>query len=136
MRAVRAVRAPWGVRGRCRDCDRGAGTVLVIALVAVVFVLAAGLGVVARGHLDRARAQAAADLAALAAAGSIAVPAGVALAAPARRDPCALAGEVAGRNAAAVDRCTVVTGGVVEVRVRAGGAAATASAGPRSARAP
>ncbi|WP_232229896.1 pilus assembly protein TadG-related protein, partial [Cellulomonas bogoriensis] len=45
--------------------DRGSGSVLVIALVAAVVVLAGGLAVLGQAGVVRAQAQSAADLAAL-----------------------------------------------------------------------
>lgn len=119
--------------------DRGSGTVLVVGLVAVVLVLAVTVGALARGQGARAGVQTAADLAALAAATSIAVPSGVVLpAAGPAAEPCALAGEVAGRNGADITRCAVLGGGVVEVTASrptlTGAATATARAGPRTAR--
>jgi hypothetical protein len=113
--------------------------VLVIGLVAVVLVLAVTVGALARGQGARAGVRTAADLAALAAATSIAVPSGVVLPAggPAA-EPCALAGEVALRNGAAITRCAVLREGVVEVTASrpalTGAATATARAGPRTAR--
>lgn len=119
--------------------DRGSGTVLVLGLVAVVLVLTAAVAALARGQGARVSVQTAADLAALAAAESIAIPSGVVLPSegPAT-EPCALAGDVAARNGAALTRCTVIGGGVVEVTASrptlAGAATATARAGPRAAR--
>ena len=79
--------------------DRGAATVLVVAMAGVlVFVM---VGLAAAGGLVTAqrRAQAAADLAALAGASALADVTGPV-------DPCAAADRVAGRNAAVLDACT------------------------------
>ena len=110
--------------------ERGSGTVLLLALVAVALVAAALLGLLASAQLARGRAQTAADLGALAgAAGMLAGRSG---------DPCAAVGEVVRRNGARLAACTDEGAGVVTVRVvvaRAGGSAtASARAGPTSAR--
>lgn len=125
-----------------RGEDTGSATVLVLALVGMVLLLAAGIGVLGGAQSARLGAQTAADLGALAAADSIAVPAGVRLGAglaPAR-PPCALAADVVRRNAARPGGCTALPGGVVEVvAVRStpiGPATAVARAGPASARSP
>lgn len=100
------------------DRDRGAGTVLVIALVAVAGVLAATLAVVGQGLLAGARARSAADLAALSGATVVAVPAGLVVTDPRAGDlACAAATDAAGRNGAAVTRCELSGGGVVTVTV-------------------
>lgn len=84
---------------RCTD-QRGAATVLVVAMTGVLLLVGAGTGVVAAIVVAHRTAQAAADLAALAGA--------TALADPARAgDPCAVAGEVATANAASLTSCTV-----------------------------
>lgn len=124
-----------------RACsDRGSGTVLVVAVVAVVLVLAAGVGLLVRAQSARTGAQTAADLAALAAASSIAAPRGVVLG-DRQSQPgavCGLAGEVARRNGGVLTGCEVGQDGVVQVSVTrgslAGAATATARAGPRTAR--
>ncbi|MBO1753056.1 histidine kinase [Actinotalea sp. BY-33] len=127
------------------DPERGAGTVLVLALVAVVILLSASVAVLGRAQAAGASAQTAADLAALAAAASIAVPTGMVLAPEARSAAggergCALAAPVAERNGAAVLACEEQGGGVVAVEVGAPGpmgqATGRAVAGPPSARAP
>lgn len=127
-------------RGRC---DEGSGTVLVLAVVAVVMVLAGLVAALASAQGARARAQTAADLAALAGAQRVATPGGIPLDAGAvdGADPCATARDVAARNGAGLRSCTAGVDGVVEVTVagRGGvmqGPAATASAraGPADAR--
>jgi len=111
--------------------ERGSGTVLVVALIVVALVLAmtlAGLGQVAGA---RARAQTAADLAALAAAtrlrSTIDVSAG-----------CDMADQVATRNRADLATCVHEGMGVVGVTVTVGTpfgpTTASARAGPASAR--
>ncbi|MBW0256267.1 histidine kinase, partial [Cellulomonas sp. PS-H5] len=116
------------MRGRGGTRDRGSASVLVVGLVGVVVLLAGTLGLLGVVQAARGRAQAAADLAALAAAE--------------RRlrghaDPCGLAREVAARNGAALAGCTAVGEGDVHVRTTVrtvvGDAAAEALAGPRRA---
>ncbi|MCL2090707.1 MAG: flp pilus-assembly TadE/G-like family protein [Micrococcales bacterium] len=111
--------------------DRGSGTVLVLGLVAVALVLATtlvGLGQVVAG---RARAQTAADLAALAAATRLQTTADIG-------DACDLAGQVAARNGADLAGCAHEGGGVVQVTVAvptpSGPTRTSARAGPSSAR--
>ena len=131
--------------------DRGSGTVLVVALVGVVLVLTAAIGLLARAQAARSAAQAAADLAALAAASSLAVPRGMALADVSEADagrsgrgpadgPCALARAVMEKNRASMETCVVRRDGVVEVAAShatvVGPARAVARAGPASARDP
>ena len=118
--------------------DRGAGTVLVVALVAVAGVLAATLALVGQGLLAGARARSAADLAALAGATVIAVPAGLTVTDPRAGDlACTAAADAAGRNGAAVTGCEV-SGAVVTVTVGVRGPGgeilATARAGPATGR--
>lgn len=112
------------VRGLGRD--QGSASVLVLALVAVTVALATLLGLLASAHAARGRAQAAADLAALAGA-QRAVTGGAA---------CGLAREVAARNGAGLDRCHELPGAVVEVAASVPGvwgvATAAARAGPRT----
>lgn len=112
------------VRGLGRD--RGSASVLVLALVAVTVALATLLGLLASAHAARGRAQAAADLAALAGA-QRALTGGAA---------CGLAREVAARNGAVLDRCHELPGAVVEVAASVPGvwgvATAAARAGPRT----
>lgn len=88
--------------------ERGAGTVLVLAVVLVVMVAVQAVAVLAAGQTARHRAAAAADLAALAAAQQLASGAA---------DPCADAGRIARANGAALRDC-VVDGVEVEVQVR------------------
>lgn len=116
--------------------DEGAGSVLVVALVAVVVLLAGALAVLARAQVARHEAQSAADLAALAAAGSLWRPPGVDVDPDAWEVPvgCALAREVVDRHAAHLAACEVDDDGAVEVRVDVptawGTATARARAGP------
>lgn len=123
------------VRARRGDPERGSGTVLALALMAVTLVLAAALGLLVGAQGARGQAQAGADLGALAAAahlvsrGTDAVP-----------DACAVAAEVAARNGARLASCTSAGAAVVDVTVTrrstAGTATAHARAGPASAREP
>lgn len=82
-------------RERGRPSERGAATVLVVAFLGLLLLLGAALGVV--GAMVRAHrgAQAAADLAALAAASALADGA----------DACAAAAEIAAANGATVLTC-------------------------------
>lgn len=109
-------------------CDRGSGTVLVLGVVAVALVLAttlAGLGQVVAG---KARAQTAADLAALAAATRLRATADVG-------GSCDLAEQVVTRNGARLTACGHDGAGVVQITVAVptpfGPARASARAGPR-----
>ncbi len=111
--------------------DSGSGTVLVLGVVAVALVLAttlAGLGQVVVG---RARAQTAADLAALAAATRWQATADVGSA-------CDLAEQAATRNGADLAACGHEGAGVVQIAVTVstpfGPARSFARAGPSSAR--
>lgn len=117
------------------DVEHGAGTVLVLGVVAAVLVLALALAGLAQAQAARGTAQTGADLAALAAA-------------TAARDgwePCGRAREAAARNRAVVVACTEQGAGVVRVDVESsagvtflgvtfGRATAAARAGPASAR--
>ncbi|MBO9570529.1 MAG: histidine kinase, partial [Cellulomonas iranensis] len=76
--------------------DRGSGAVLVLGVVAVALVLVAATGLVGGAHAARARAAAAADLAALAGAQHVA---------DGGADPCGHAAQAAGRNGASVTSC-------------------------------
>lgn len=120
--------------------DRGSGTVLVIGLVGVVVALTAVLGLVAAAHRGRVVAQAGADLGALAAAGSLALPPGFVRAGGPDVDPCALAAEAAARNGARVTECDARPAGDVVVRTAVttpvGTAVAAARAGPAHLRQP
>ena len=83
--------------GRQRDGEAGVAVVLVLALVGALVVLAAvaaGLTAVVVAHR---RAQAAADLAALAAAGQL----------QSRGDACAAATVIARRNGAELGGCSI-----------------------------
>lgn len=122
------------VSPRRRDPERGAGTVLVLGVVAVILVLAAGIAALGAAQNARGAAQAAADLGAL--AGATALRDGF--------DPCGTAGDAVVRNGARLASCEVLGGGVVRVvatRVAAGPgelggvlgeARASARAGPRT----
>lgn len=91
-------------RGRS---DRGSVTVLMLGVITVALVLAIGLGALARSTNAQARAQGAADLAALAAAHEYA-----------RGDAsgCRVAGRVAARHQAQLTDCRA-EGPVVQVHV-------------------
>lgn len=125
-------------RAVTRAGDRGAASVLVLALVAVLVAGAATFALATRTLGARAEARTAADLAALAAAQAIALPAGL-VRGPALGDEsdlaCAAAGAAAAANRAEVVRCVAEVTGVVTVTVRArapvGWTEQTARAGPR-----
>lgn len=116
-------------RPAVRGPERGAATLLALAMAGVLLMVGAALGVVGAMVVAHRRAQAAADLAALAGA----VAAG-------RGEPaCAEAGDVAADNGAVSTEC-VVDRGTVTVRVRVTGPhwlgqqadlEASARAGPR-----
>jgi secretion/DNA translocation related TadE-like protein len=81
------------------DGDRGAATVLVVAMAGVLMFMMVGLAAAGGLVTAQRRAQAAADLAALAGADSLAAVSGP-------TDVCAAADRVAGANAAVLDACT------------------------------
>jgi secretion/DNA translocation related TadE-like protein len=95
------------VRSWGRD-DRGSATVWVLALSGVLVSLGAAAVLVGSAVATRHRAEAAADLAALAAAGD-AVTGAV--------DPCAAALSIAVANGAVLETCTVLPGAVVQIGV-------------------
>ena len=88
--------------------ERGSATVWVIALSAVLAVVGTAVVLVGVATVARHRAGAAADLAALAAAGR---------AARGEPGPCGLAADVAKANAATLVSCTVDVDAVVDLRV-------------------
>ncbi len=91
--------------------ERGAATVLVVAMAGVLMLVGAAAGVVGAIVAAHRSAQSAADLAALAGAATLAEHTG--------RDPCAAAAEVATANGALLDGCAVEGEDlVVEVTVR------------------
>ncbi|ACZ29368.1 GAF sensor signal transduction histidine kinase [Xylanimonas cellulosilytica DSM 15894] len=113
------------------DGERGAGTVLMLGVVAVVLLFGLALAAVGAAQQARGTAQAAADLGALAAA-------------TARRagfDACATAREAVERNRGHLVACELEAGGVVGLTVArstaglpgwlARDATARARAGPR-----
>lgn len=113
------------------DAQRGSGTVLLLGVVAVVLMLGVALSTLASAQVARARAQSAADLAALAGAAALrdaSFGGG--------DDPCAVAAEVVRRNGARLASCDDEGVGVLEVGASRstawGTAVATARAGPRS----
>jgi len=86
--------------------ERGSGTVLVLIAMMVLFATAVAGVVLGNGYVARHRATAAADLAALAAAGQVLGP----------QQPCSVAEDVAIQNQAQLVDC-VVQGSEVEVVV-------------------
>ncbi len=111
--------------------DRGSATVLGAAMVAVLVLCLAVVGALLSAVEASHRARAAADLAALAAAGALLDPA-------VDRAPCAVAGDLAGRNGGQLRSCdvhgdTVTVSVTVAPAVSAlGVATARARAGPAS----
>lgn len=105
---------PSGVRGAegtgwcLRHRDVGAGSVLVLSVLAVGLAAALAVGALAQVVLARHQAEAAADLAALAAAD-------VALG-RATGDPCQAAARVASGNGAVLVTCRLDSDGSVTVR--------------------
>ncbi|MDQ1105551.1 secretion/DNA translocation related TadE-like protein [Nocardioides zeae] len=85
------------VSGHVHGDQRGAATVTALAMVAVLGAVAVVLAVGAGLFVEHRRAQAAADLAALAGAGAVA-----------EGDPCAAAAATAGRNGAELTSCEVL----------------------------
>jgi secretion/DNA translocation related TadE-like protein len=115
--------SPW------RQPERGAGSILVVGVLAAVMALTLLLAPLAAAHLDRSRAAVAADAAALAAADTaVGIVPG---------EPCRNAARTAEANGATLTGCRV-EGVVVTVAVsRASGpflATAAATAGPPSER--
>ena len=106
--------------------DRGSATVWVLALCGVLVSLGAAAVLVGGAVAGRHRAEAAADLAALAAAGR---------AVSGAADPCAAAESVASANGAVLESCAVHPGAVVEVRVTVGVMLGPLGRRPASARA-
>lgn len=115
---------------RAGPAERGSVTVISAAIVAVCLLMAVALAGLAGVQTARGRAQTAADLAALAAAHSLA---------SFEADPCRQAAGVAAANGAAVSSCGIVGRDViVETRVPVAGplsparltASAAARAGP------
>lgn len=116
-----------------REC--GSGTVLVLAVVGVALVFFSAVAVLASAQLASVRARSAADLAALAAAGTVA-----------RAEPsagCEAAAAVALANGGRLVACRSLPGGDFEVTVKVdpadsplGAATARARAGPSRAGSP
>ena len=137
---------------RLGPSERGSGTVVAVGLVAVVLLVITMISLLGRAQSARGSAQTAADLGALAAAqhlvgasGGGSGDAGGSGPGVRRADPsvasgagtaaaCRIARDVVAANAAVLDRCEVLVGGVVRVTAsRPGGlgiATATARAGP------
>ena len=117
------------------DPERGAGTVLVLGIIAAALLLALGIAGLGTAQNTRGAVQAAADLGAL--AGATALRDGF--------DPCRTAGAAVTRNGAEIASCEVLAAGVVRVvatraavgpgsglGVELGEARASARAGPRT----
>jgi secretion/DNA translocation related TadE-like protein len=99
-----------------RTCERGSISIVVAAAVGMALVVTMGAADVGRALIARSRAEAVADLAALAAAQELALPSGI--------DPSTVAAEYADRNGARLVSCTCAEGtfeAVVHVAVPARG---------------
>jgi len=105
------------MRPRTRiEGQRGSVSVVVAAAVGMALVVTMGAADVGRALIARSRADAAADLAALAAAQELAFPSGV--------DPVTLAADYADRNGARLVSCSCASGtfeATVKVAVRVRG---------------
>lgn len=101
-RARRGI--PWPGAAH-REPERGAGTVLILGIVAATLLLAVGIAALGAAQNARGVAQAAADLGAL--AGATALRDGF--------DPCATAVATVARNGAEAASCEVLDGKVVRV---------------------
>ena len=82
--------------------QRGSVSILVAASVAMTLILVMGVADVARALIARSRAEAVADLAALAATQELALPSGI--------EPGAIAADYAARNGAAMVSCSCPEG--------------------------
>jgi secretion/DNA translocation related TadE-like protein len=129
------VTRPWAAD----DPERGAGTVLLLGVVAVVLMIGVVLSLLVSAQVARAQAQSAADLAALAGAAALrdaVLDGGPETSAPG--EPCAVAAEVVRRNGARLASCDDEGAGVLAVETRRpaawGTASARARAGPLGAR--
>lgn len=111
--------------------DEGSGSVLTLAVAATLVVLAVALGLLSQATVVRAKAQAVADLSAIAAAQAAQRAVFVGTGA----EPCDRAAEVAKRNGGAITACDEGTAAVVavtvEVHAGVGAVRAAARAGPR-----
>ena len=127
-RVVRALRR-WGRTARAAASDEcGAGTVLVVGVIAVLLAAALGVSGLIQAQVAAGRARTAADLAALGGATALS-----SVLAPG--DPCEVAGRVARANGAEVKACTVVEEDVVVevfVGVRVLGVARTTTSAARA----
>lgn len=100
------------MRSSDRLCERGSISIVVAAAVGMALVVTMGAADVGRALIAKSRAEAVADLAALAAAQELALPSGL--------DPSAAAAEYAGRNGGRLVSCSCAAGtseAVVEVAV-------------------
>lgn len=89
------------LRGRREPGERGSGTVLVLGLGLLLLILLGAVLLLLQSAVAAERSATAADLSALAAADTVrGLRSG---------DPCAVAGEVAARNGAALTGCAVNT---------------------------
>jgi len=121
-------------RGTRRErTDRGSGTALAIALISIVALAAAVVGLSAAAHTAGVRAQGVADVAALAAAVEARdLRARGMDTARVHERVCATAADVASRNGARLAECFVDSGGAVTVYVEVTQGAWTAVRGARA----
>ena len=127
-RVVRALRR-WGRAARAAASDEcGAGTVLVVGVIAVLLAAALGVSGLIQAQVAAGRARTAADLAALGGATVL-----TSVVAP--DEPCEVAGRVAQANGAEVTACSVAGEDVtveVSVGARVLGAARSATSAARA----
>jgi secretion/DNA translocation related TadE-like protein len=84
------------------SCERGSISIVVAAAVGMALVVTMGAADVGRALIARSRAEAVADLAALAAAQELALPSGI--------PPSTVAAEYADRNGGRLVSCSCATG--------------------------
>jgi len=114
------------------DRERGAGTVLLLGVVAAALVVGVGLSLLVSAQVARAQAQSAADLAALAGAAALQDAAYGRTGPAGPGEPCAVAAEVVRRNGARLAACDDQGAGVLAVEARRQAAWGTASARARA----
>ncbi|WP_169721489.1 Rv3654c family TadE-like protein [Brevibacterium album] len=105
----RTATAGPGAEAEGRRCDEGSSTVIGLGTASLAMTLVLVVGAVSMGLRARSQADAAADLAALAAAQTLAWsgPGDGGTTEGGTADPCAMAEEVAERNGAELSECIV-----------------------------
>ena len=89
-------------QSKAHSCEQGSGTVLSLALIALALLLAGVIALVAAAYSGAAKAQSAADLAALAGAQALNDPL-----AAGGAPPCPPGGKVASDNQASLNQCLI-----------------------------